>query len=84
MKQVVNLIPFNPIGSASQFRTSGDNKVSSFQKILRGSYNIRTTVRKQMGQDISGACGQLVVNLPDKMSAKSTPPVTDIEDLCIR
>ncbi|KAH9655674.1 Radical SAM domain-containing protein [Citrus sinensis] len=81
---VVNLIPFNPIGSASQFRTSGDNKVSSFQKILRGSYNIRTTVRKQMGQDISGACGQLVVNLPDKMSAKSTPPVTDIEDLCIR
>lgn len=81
---VVNLIPFNPIGSASQFRTSGDNKVSSFQKIIRGSYNIRTTVRKQMGQDISGACGQLVVNLPDKMSAKSTPPVTDIEDLCIR
>lgn len=81
---VVNLIPFNPIGSASQFRTSGDNKVSSFQKILRGSYNIRTTVRKQMGQDISGACGQLVVNLPDKISAKSTPPVTDIEDLCIR
>ncbi|KAL9417711.1 hypothetical protein AB3S75_040658 [Citrus x aurantiifolia] len=81
---VVNLIPFNPIGSASQFRTSGDDKVSSFQKILRGSYNIRTTVRKQMGQDISGACGQLVVNLPDKMSAKSTPPVTDIEDLCIR
>lgn len=81
---VVNLIPFNPIGSVSQFRTSSDDKVSSFQKILRGSYNIRTTVRKQMGQDISGACGQLVVNLPDKISAKSTPPVTDIEDLCIR
>ena len=84
VKQVVNLIPFNPIGSVSQFRTSSDDKVSSFQKILRGSYNIRTTVRKQMGQDISGACGQLVVNLPDKISAKSTPPVTDIEDLCIR
>ncbi|MFQ6630171.1 hypothetical protein Gotur_008169, partial [Gossypium turneri] len=63
---VVNLIPFNPIGSSSQFRTSSDQKVSDFQKILRGTYNIRTTVRKQMGQDISGACGQLVVNLPDK------------------
>lgn len=84
VKQVVNLIPFNPIGSVSQFRTSSDNKVSIFQKILRGTYNIRTTVRKQMGQDISGACGQLVVNLPDKMSARSTPPVADIEDLCIR
>ncbi|CAK9315719.1 unnamed protein product [Citrullus colocynthis] len=32
---VVNLIPFNPIGSSSQFRTSGDEKVSVFQKVLR-------------------------------------------------
>ncbi|KAF2320902.1 hypothetical protein GH714_031727 [Hevea brasiliensis] len=75
---VVNLIPFNPIGSLSQFRTSSEEKVSRFQIILRGDYNIRTTVRKQMGQDISGACGQLVVNLPDK---KSINGITDIEDL---
>ncbi|KAK1560401.1 hypothetical protein Q3G72_026297 [Acer saccharum] len=47
-------------------RTSGEEEVSIFQKILRGTYNIRTTIRKEMGQDISGACGQLVVNLPDK------------------
>jgi hypothetical protein len=36
-----------------------------------------------MGQDISGACGQLVVNLPDEKK----PPnlgVTDIEDLVSR
>ncbi|KAH7522793.1 hypothetical protein ACOSP7_005029 [Xanthoceras sorbifolium] len=79
---VVNLIPFNPIGTLSQFRTSGEEKVSRFQKILRGTYNIRTTIRKEMGQDISGACGQLVVNLPDKRAVKNTSPVTDIEDLC--
>ncbi|PKI39751.1 hypothetical protein CRG98_039796 [Punica granatum] len=80
---VVNLIPFNPIGNMSQFRTSSDEKVLRFQKILRGSYNIRTTVRKQMGQDISGACGQLVVNVSGKRSPVSADVPTDIEDICI-
>ncbi|KAE8670010.1 Radical SAM superfamily protein isoform 3 [Hibiscus syriacus] len=80
---VVNLIPFNPIGSSSQFRTSSDQRVSEFQKVLRGTYNIRTTIRKQMGQDISGACGQLVVNLPDKGTRENTSLLTDIEDLRI-
>lgn len=75
---VVNLIPFNPIGSLSRFGTSSELKVARFQEILRGTYNIRTTVRKQMGQDISGACGQLVVSLPDK---KKSSDITDIEDL---
>ncbi|RDX99025.1 rlmN, partial [Mucuna pruriens] len=77
---VVNLIPFNSIGSLSQFKPTSEQKVSNFQKILRGTYNIRTTVRKQMGQDISGACGQLVVNIPDK-SLGNADPLTDIEDL---
>ncbi|KAK6945986.1 Radical SAM [Dillenia turbinata] len=75
---VVNLIPFNPIGSLSQYRASEEQRVLRFQKILRGTYNIRTTVRKEMGRDISGACGQLVVSLPDKRSKGSVP---DIEDL---
>lgn len=79
----MNLIPFNPIGSLSDFRTSNDQKVTRFQKILRDTYGIRTTVRKQMGQDISGACGQLVVNLPNKQSMRNTDVLTDIEDLHI-
>ncbi|PON90556.1 Ribosomal RNA large subunit methyltransferase [Trema orientale] len=83
LQVVVNLIPFNPIGSLSQFRTSSEQNVSEFQKILRGTYNIRTTIRKQMGQDISGACGQLVVNQSDKRSIES-PPLMDIEDLRVR
>ncbi|KAL6964108.1 hypothetical protein U1Q18_035163 [Sarracenia purpurea var. burkii] len=80
---VVNLIPFNPIGTLSHFRTSSEQKVTKFQRILRGSYNIRTTIRKQMGQDISGACGQLVVTLPDKRSTGSAGLLTDIEDLSL-
>lgn len=80
---VVNLIPFNPIGILSKFKTSSELKVINFQRILRGTYNIRTTIRKQMGQDISGACGQLVVNIPDKSSNGSADVLTDIEDLSL-
>lgn len=75
------MIPFNPIGSRSSYKTSDDQSVTKFQKILRGTYNIRTTVRKQMGQDISGACGQLVVSLSDKRSLGGANLLTDIEDL---
>ncbi|KAL5713639.1 hypothetical protein ACHQM5_015695 [Ranunculus cassubicifolius] len=81
---VVNLIPFNPIGSLSSFTTSIEQSVVKFQTILRGFYNIRTTVRKEMGQDISGACGQLVVNQQPVKGSKGTLSVlTDIEDLRI-
>ncbi|KAJ0982123.1 hypothetical protein J5N97_010378 [Dioscorea zingiberensis] len=83
LKSVVNLIPFNPIGSTSDFKTSSEQSVKSFQRILRGVYNIRTTVRKEMGQDISGACGQLVVNLSEQRSAGGASLLADIEDLHI-
>jgi len=80
-KAVVNLIPFNPIGSSSNFKTSSDQNVKKFQKVLRCTYGIRTTVRQQMGQDIAGACGQLVVSLPDERSAGGATLLSDIEDL---
>ncbi|QHO23055.1 putative dual-specificity RNA methyltransferase RlmN [Arachis hypogaea] len=79
---VVNLIPFNSIGMLSQFKPTTEQKVWAFHKILRGMYNIQTKIRKQMGQDISGACGQLVVNVPDK-SLGNAEPLTIIEDLFI-
>uniref|UniRef100_A0A453IPP1 Ribosomal RNA large subunit methyltransferase N n=1 Tax=Aegilops tauschii subsp. strangulata TaxID=200361 RepID=A0A453IPP1_AEGTS len=82
-KAVVNLIPFNPIGSASTFKTSSDQSIKKFQKVLRGIYSIRTTVRQEMGQDIAGACGQLVVSLPDERSAGGATLLSDIEDLRI-
>eukprot|EP00262_Sarcandra_glabra_P009442 TRINITY_DN23828_c0_g1_i1.p1 TRINITY_DN23828_c0_g1~~TRINITY_DN23828_c0_g1_i1.p1 ORF type:complete len:373 (-),score=47.01 TRINITY_DN23828_c0_g1_i1:361-1479(-) len=81
LQVVVNLIPFNPIGSLSCYKTSTEQSVGRFQKILRGVYNIRTTVRRQMGQDISGACGQLVVSIPPQRSLASMSLLTDIEDL---
>lgn len=81
--QVVNLIPFNPIGTTSNYKTSKDENVKKFQKIVRGIYNIRTTIRQQMGQDISSACGQLVVNLSEQRAAGGASLLTDIEDLRI-
>ncbi|XLR10216.1 hypothetical protein HN51_046845 [Arachis hypogaea] len=81
-QSVVNLIPFNSIGMLSQFKPTTEQKVWAFHKILRGMYNIQTKIRKQMGQDISGACGQLVVNVPDK-SLGNAEPLTIIEDLFI-
>ncbi|KAG6507685.1 hypothetical protein ZIOFF_033036 [Zingiber officinale] len=80
---VVNLIPFNPIGSSSSFKTSSEQSVTRFQKVLRGVYNIRTTIRQEMGQDISGACGQLVLNLSEQRSTGGATLLTDIEDLHI-
>lgn len=81
--QVVNLIPFNPIGTSSIYKTSSDQNVKKFQKIVRGIYNIRTTIRQEMGQDISGACGQLVVNLSEQRAVGGASLLTDIEDLRI-
>ncbi|KAK1300943.1 hypothetical protein QJS10_CPB13g00530 [Acorus calamus] len=83
LKVVINLIPFNPIGGLSSYKSSTEENVKSFQKILRGTYNIRTTIRQQMGQDISGACGQLVVNLSEQRSVGSASLLSDIEDICI-
>ncbi|KAK1300944.1 hypothetical protein QJS10_CPB13g00531 [Acorus calamus] len=83
LKVVINLIPFNPIGGLSSYKSSTVENVKSFQKILRGTYNIRTTIRQQMGQDISGACGQLVVNLSEQRSVGSASLLSDIEDICI-
>lgn len=83
LEVVVNLIPFNPVGNTSQFRTTNAEKVKCFQIILRESYNIRTTVRKEMGQDINGACGQLVIGEQTKKLAENSGLLTDIEDLRI-
>ncbi|GLJ06972.1 hypothetical protein SUGI_0054400 [Cryptomeria japonica] len=85
---VVNLIPFNPIGSISKFSSSTKENIELFQKVLRNVYNIRTTVRQEMGQDISGACGQLLVKFSGENSinmeyGRQSEGIPDIEDLSL-
>ncbi|MBQ6075902.1 MAG: 23S rRNA (adenine(2503)-C(2))-methyltransferase RlmN [Lachnospiraceae bacterium] len=53
----VNLIPVNPVAERS-YEASQEASVARFQKILEKN-GINATIRKKMGADIDGACGQL-------------------------
>ena len=53
----VNLIPVNPI-KERDYVQSGKKAVEAFRKQLEKS-GINATVRREMGRDIDGACGQL-------------------------
>lgn len=59
----VNLIPVNPVKETG-FKQGSRAKIEKFQRILE-SGGISATIRREMGADISAACGQL------RASAKS-------------
>ncbi len=53
----VNLIPVNPI-KERDFRQTRQAEVLEFKKVLEKN-GINVTIRREMGRDIQGACGQL-------------------------
>ncbi|SFQ16804.1 23S rRNA (adenine2503-C2)-methyltransferase [Lachnospiraceae bacterium XBB1006] len=53
----VNLIPVNPIKERNYKQPNREN-ILSFQNKLE-NYGINVTIRREMGRDIDGACGQL-------------------------
>ncbi|KIR03424.1 Ribosomal RNA large subunit methyltransferase N [Lachnospiraceae bacterium TWA4] len=53
----VNLIPVNPVKERS-FETVTRKQAEDFQKMLEKN-GVNATIRREMGRDISGACGQL-------------------------
>lgn len=53
----VNLIPVNPVAERGMKRPDMDS-VRRFEQILAQNH-IQVTVRRELGQDIDGACGQL-------------------------
>jgi 23S rRNA (adenine2503-C2)-methyltransferase len=57
----VNLIPYNPIESAPELRTTERPRRDAFAAILRAAGFV-TTIRYSLGADIAAACGQLVQN----------------------
>ena len=54
----VNLIPLNEREGAQSGSAVTEQEVAAFQKRLELK-NISATVRREMGADIDGACGQL-------------------------
>ncbi len=53
----INLIPVNPV-KEREYEQSGMESIRAFQHILE-KHHIQVTVRREMGRDISAACGQL-------------------------
>lgn len=53
----VNLIPINPVKERN-YRSSGREAVKAFQAKLEQA-GVNVTLRREMGRDIDGACGQL-------------------------
>jgi len=60
----VNLIPVNTVRDTG-FTKSGRERIESFKSILE-KYRIPVTVRRELGSDISAACGQLRKNTIEK------------------
>ncbi len=60
----INLIPFNPF-PGTIYRCSSKNAMHRFWEILQNE-GFTTTTRKTRGDDIDGACGQLVGQVDDR------------------
>eukprot|EP00471_Norrisiella_sphaerica_P009578 CAMPEP_0184494270 /NCGR_PEP_ID=MMETSP0113_2-20130426/28296_1 /TAXON_ID=91329 /ORGANISM="Norrisiella sphaerica, Strain BC52" /LENGTH=462 /DNA_ID=CAMNT_0026879967 /DNA_START=98 /DNA_END=1483 /DNA_ORIENTATION=+ len=73
---ILNLIPYNPTDVPENYEAPSRERVAAFHEIVRTS-GILVTVRFEKGQDISGACGQLVV----QEAKKNGSNVVDIEDI---
>jgi len=81
---IVNLIPYNPTVSevnehGTLLSSPSYDRIVEFQRIVQ-SYGCFCFVRKTMGQDISGACGQLAVQ-EQSMAATEMKAIQDIEDV---
>ena len=68
IKCKVNLIPFNPFPE-SEYERSTDQKVEAFKDYLI-NHNFIATVRVTRGDEIDGACGQLVGKLINPVGSK--------------
>lgn len=56
----INLIPVNPI-KERDYEQSEKNSIHNFKEILEKA-GVNVTIRREMGRDIDGACGQLRQN----------------------
>lgn len=70
----VNLIPVNPI-KERDFKQSVKKDIEKFKNCLE-KYGINVTIRREMGRDIQGACGQL------RKSYKETKEYSEKEGAC--
>ena len=64
VKAHVNLIPVNPIKERDYRETARDDVLAFKNKLEKSRINV--TIRREMGRDIDGACGQLRKKVQDE------------------
>ena len=74
---VVNLIPYNKTDVKDKLSCPSEGHMREFQRIV-SSYGSFCTIRRTMGADIAGACGQLVLEEEEKENGRDK--LADIED----
>jgi 23S rRNA (adenine2503-C2)-methyltransferase len=74
----VNLIPYNAIETAPQWRTTEQPARDAFAAVLR-SAGFTTTIRYSLGADIAAACGQLVQQKNREVARDLARQLTQLE-----
>lgn len=80
--------PRAPAARCRSFRAPAEGATAAFHRILRHEYGVNCTIRQEKGQDISGACGQLVLEHGGRAGGQSgcgggKGSLTDVEDLLL-
>ena len=79
---MLNIIPYNPTLVAMPYKAPSYESTKLFSETVR-SHGIQVILRQELGQDIAGACGQLVVStLGGGGAVGSGGCATDVEDMC--
>lgn len=77
---MVNLIPYNKTDVKDKLSCPSEEHMREFQRIV-SSYGSFCTIRRTMGADIAGACGQLVVGgEKEEEEYRRRGKLEDIED----
>ena len=74
MPAAVNVIPYNPTSVAESFGRPEPARIAAFRKILEDA-GIVVTQRKERGQQIAAACGQLVTEAARQRPVKNPLPM---------
>lgn len=74
MPAALNVIPYNPTSVTEHFDRPEPDRIAAFRKILEDA-GVVVTQRKERGQQIAAACGQLVTETEHHRPVRQTLPL---------
>lgn len=72
MPAAVNLIPYNPTSVSEPFQRPEPERITAFRQIVEQA-GVGVTQRKERGQQIAAACGQLVTEAGHRRPTQALP-----------